>query len=407
MNIIKKFTTRVSRYGFLYVVKVIIKNKIYRPLNQCVMKISKLLWKNSPIKNTIVIESHNDFDTNGGAFYDYLIEHTFNDKYKIIWLIKNKAPRDLPKNVKCYNISKPSFRKSYHICTAKIITCDDVVTEKVQKQQIMIYLSHGAVSLKRPNGFMNLPDCLDYCLTSSDFMAPIHADIFNLTSKKEKQIILGYPVHDILYQPSSKEIRKVTKIEYSKVILWMPTFRRSKDFNRNDSETELALGIPVLSNIKEYKELNEFLKEKNTLLIIKIHPMQDMTTVKIKNESNIKVLNGELVKQLGIDNYKLMKDTDALISDYSSAAYDYLHLNRPIAYTVDDMTSYKMAFIVDNPDTMMAGPSLKNIEQLRLFIEDVISEKDTYNNKRTEVLKKVFKYHDGNSSKRLVDFLEL
>ena len=46
-------------------------------------------------------ESHNDFDSNGGAFYNYLIQNEYNKKYKIVWLIKHKESLNvqLPKNV--------------------------------------------------------------------------------------------------------------------------------------------------------------------------------------------------------------------------------------------------------------------------------------------------------------------
>lgn len=36
---------------------------------------------------------------------------------------------------------------------------------------------------------------------------------------------------------------------------------------------------------------------------------------------NISNLTGDTVKQLDIDNYRLLKDADALISDYSSIVY--------------------------------------------------------------------------------------
>ena len=36
-----------------------------------IQKILYLFLKNKKLKNIIIIESHNDFDANGGAFYDY------------------------------------------------------------------------------------------------------------------------------------------------------------------------------------------------------------------------------------------------------------------------------------------------------------------------------------------------
>ena len=47
-------------------------------------KIITRLYNNKELLKAIVIESHNDFDCNGGALYDYLIQNGYNKKYKII-----------------------------------------------------------------------------------------------------------------------------------------------------------------------------------------------------------------------------------------------------------------------------------------------------------------------------------
>ncbi len=135
----------------------------------------------------------------------------------------------------------------------------------------------------------------------------------------------------------------------------MPTFRKSVDFNRIDSDNELPLGIPIIKDIESCKKLNDFLRLNNAFLIVKIHPMQDLTTVKIRDMSNILVLDANTVKQQGVDNYRLMKDVDALISDYSSAAYDFMHADKPIAFTLDDAEDYKLGFLFENPLNYMPG----------------------------------------------------
>ena len=81
-------------------------------IDKLFIKILKVLFKNKPLQNVIVIESHNDFDCNGGALYDYLIANHYNKKIKIIWVLKHKKPRrSLPENVKCFYEYKPSILK--------------------------------------------------------------------------------------------------------------------------------------------------------------------------------------------------------------------------------------------------------------------------------------------------------
>ena len=119
------------------------------------------------------------------------------------------------------------------------------------------------------------------------------------------------------------------------------------------------------------------------------------------------MLDGISVKKLGIDNYRLMKDMDALISDYSSAAYDYLHLNRPIAYTMDDAEDYKVGFLVENPKDYMAGTIIYNYEDLYSFIADVSNDIDDYKEKRKELSDKIWEFHDGKSCERLAKHMNI
>lgn len=131
--------------------------------------------KHRPLQNMIIIESHNDFDSNGGAFYDYLIKNHYNDKYKIVWLLKNKAPKSLPANVDWCWLYKPSLKKALYVCKAKVFTADCVVTNKVRADQKSFYFTHGAVCLKSVIGKCNLSDTVDYILSPSEAYGPIQA----------------------------------------------------------------------------------------------------------------------------------------------------------------------------------------------------------------------------------------
>lgn len=214
-------------------------------------------------------------------------------------------------------------------------------------------------------------------------------------------------MHDTFYDGTKGDLSKITNDSYKKVILWMPTFRKAISFDRNDSTMELPLGVPILENVNACIRLNDFLQEENALLIIKIHPMQDPTTIKIKEMSNIIILDKNAVKQRGIDNYRLMKDVDALISDYSSAAYDFLHADKPIGFTLDDVKDYKLGLIFEKPEEYMPGHIIFNQNDFMAFIEDVVNGKDPYMQERRRISDLFFKYHDRNSSQRLAEFLDL
>ena len=367
-----------------------------------------LVTKNIKLKDTIMIESHNDFDCNGGAFYNYLIKNGYNRKYKIVWLVRKKVTGDLPENVETVPLYGPNLRKAYYVCTSKYFTFDCENVRKMRDNQIMVYCSHGAGGLKNAKGKLHVPPYVDYILVQSKAYAPIQANQWSVTYPDERIIAIGYPAQDVFFDGSrSDEIQKITLQKYKKVILWMPTFRKGGGYHRNDSRKEQKLGIPLIETKEQYMKLNNYLAENNVFLIIKIHPKQDLENLKIKDESNIKVLTGETVKKLKIDNYALMKCADALISDYSGAAYEYLQLDRPIGYVLDDMNDYIAGFVVEDIHTLIAGAEIYNFEQLESFIVNVVSENDSFKERRENLRDYIYEYHDANSSKRLAELLGL
>lgn len=372
-----------------------------------IQRLFAVIFKNQNLQNIIIIESHNDFDSNGGAFYNYLIKNKYNDRYKIVWLIRNKKPEALPQNVECYGIYKPSLKKDYYLSNAKyILTCQDALGI-VRDGQKAYYLTHGAMALKNTKGNISVSDSMTYILAPSEYLKSIQADLLSIPYPNDKQIILGYPCHDVLYNLESGDLSKLTDYTFNKVVLWMPTFRKSKIDNRIDSSIEYTMGIPIVSDIEEYKKLNNILNSLDILLIIKIHPMQDLEQIKIYSDTNIIVIDGNKVKELDIDNYRLMVDADAMISDYSSSGTDFLHTGRPIAYTLDDINEYKLGFIVENPKDFMPGMKIYCFENLINFFVSLNNGEDEYYTQRKSVLNKMFTFHDGNSSSRLAEHLGL
>lgn len=377
-------------------------------LENILERLMYLVTRNIELKDTIMIESHNDFDCNGGAFYKYLIKNGYNRKYKIVWLVRKKVTDDLPENVETVPLYGPNLRKAYYVCTSKYFTFDCENVRKMRDEQIMVYCSHGAGGLKNAKGKLHVPPYVDYILVQSKAYAPIQANQWSVTYPDKRIIAIGYPAQDVFFDGSrSDEIQKITLQKYKKVILWMPTFRKGGGYHRNDSRKEQKLGIPLIETKEQYMKLNNYLAENNVFLIIKIHPKQDLENLKIKDESNIKVLTGETVKKLKIDNYALMKCADALISDYSGAAYEYLQLDRPIGYVLDDMNDYIAGFVVEDIHTLIAGAEIYNFEQLEAFIVNVVSENDSFKERRENLRDYIYEYHDANSSKRLAELLGL
>lgn len=164
-----------------------------------------------------------------------------------------------------------------------------------------------------------------YFLSTSEQMKQLCKECFDL--KYEQFIDNMYPRCDIFFMPEQDRKKFVSKYENIQTInlinhisehsysyLYMPTWRDS--------------GFNFLHDF-DFENLNETLKSRNELLIIKLHPVSD---IKINdNYSNILIINKY------VDLNSIMSYTDCLITDYSSVYYDYLTMadKRLILYIPD------------------------------------------------------------------------
>lgn len=360
--------------------------------------------KNMRLKNYIIIESHNDFDCNGGAFYDYLVKNEYNKKYKIIWLLRKKVNKSLlPYNVDFVFLNNPSLKKAYYMCMSKYLFFDCDIRKKVRNDQISVYCSHGSIGLKKVTGKIIIPDDTNYILTPSVKYQNILAQQLSLKKDDKRMVSIGYPNHDLLCSLEDyQEISKITNNHYKKIFLWMPTFRVGISDNRSDSTKIQKLGIPLFNSITDLRDINDFLKNNDNLLIIKLHPRQKIDKLITEHFSNIIILTGDDAKKLNIDNYKLLKNVDALISDYSSIVFDFLQLDKPVAYVFDDIFDYKLGFIVDDVHSLVAGKEIYNIKDFKDFIKSISNDVDLFGEKRKLIRNEVFDYLDNSSCERLI-----
>lgn len=96
-----------------------------------------------------------------------------------------------------------------------------------------------------------------------------------------------------------------------------------------------------------------------------------------------------------------------MLSDYSGIAYEYLQLDKPIAYVLDDMNEYKLGFVTEDIDSLLAGEKIFSFEDFLGFIDDVVNEDDKYKVKREQIRDYIYKYHDGKSCERIAKFMGL
>jgi CDP-glycerol glycerophosphotransferase (TagB/SpsB family) len=360
-----------------------------------------------------------DFADNARALFEYMIANGYNGKYRLVWLVKN--PDDFHAYDGVPNVEFLSFdwsvsgnveqRDRYYsaLCLAKYIFFTDAYgfARNCRKDQVRVQLWHGCGFKTRVN-FARCEKRYEYNTVISDLYAKIHEDIYGLRS--DQVIVTGYAKEDWLFHPVERERFYGLGIpKAGKYIFWLPTFRSTDEKLKqlNEYSIESEVGLPIIDTTDRLWELNELLREMGMALVVKLHPFQKAETVHCKGFSNIHLLDNMKLVENDIQINQLLGYADALISDYSSAAVDYLVLDRPIAFTLDDVEEYNNSrgFVFDNIKEWLPGREIYDYNDFMRYVKDIGSGLDTDMGKRRRIKGVMHKFSDDGSCRRIVEAL--
>jgi CDP-glycerol glycerophosphotransferase (TagB/SpsB family) len=272
----------------------------------------------------------------------------------------------------------------------------------VRKDQINVFLQHYGMGYKQVAHLYNSPDYVDYVLTTNEFVCGLEKK--SITYSETSHFIYGeLPRNDVLKQKWD-ELSKITRISFNKVVMWAPTLRESRYYNRVDSDISYPFGISLIYEKKDMNLLNDQLIKLDMMLLIKIHPRQKIN-FKEDKYSNILYLDGTSIKK--IHAYKLLSQMDALITDYSSIVFDYMLLDRPCAWVLEDREHYKIEYLMDNPEEYMPGERIYTLEDLKRFLVSVSDGIDTYGDERRNICRRCNPSFEGKGSESLMEVLGL
>lgn len=372
-----------------------------------------------PLKDIIIFESHSDFSDNSKALFNKIIEEGINNKFEMYWLVENinSFQNKKIKNVKFVSLKRNTFLEKIisefknaillSRCKYYFFSHVNYARSNPKKGQVYFNLTHGT-SLKDSTGLNANAKNTTYILSKSDFTAKLRVITFE--GGKEKIQILGFPRNDLLFNNNNcLKLLDINKNENKKVVIWMPTFRRHAKSGRNDTGTNQNSDLPILKDENDIHNLENYLTSKNIIIIIKPHPAQDLSHFKAVSTNNIKFITNDKLLEKEIELYELLGETDALITDYSSVYMDYLILDKPIGFTIDDINEYgnTLGFLVEDPLNYMPGPKIKTLDDMINFLEQISIEADSYKEERARVCKIFNKYTDNKSSDRILEFLDL
>lgn len=218
---------------------------------------------------------------------------------------------------------------------------------------------------------------------------------------------LGFPRNDIFYKDNvsfKEQLRRVIGMDFDKVICYTPTYR---DYEREDlylSDKSLVEKKGVFGNIASELsgQMDEVLKKNNSIVIAKMHPWQEKSVLEGNTGDRIFMFS-DIAKKIKCSLYDVLSISDALITDYTSTAFDYMHLNKPIIFYFYDYEKYtkNRGFSFEPVETVCGGPIVYNYEDLIDAINFTLAGGDNYENKRQFVHSLINEYHDGKSCERI------
>ena len=224
-------------------------------------------------------------------------------------------------------------------------------------------------------------------ISSAEFFVPFLSSAFLLD--KKNIWLTGLPRTDWFYERITEKIisnlRNNEKYINSRVILYMPTFRRRSNYGNFFNPF----------NIQDFNsdKFIDFLEKEDVIFLYKPHYFDRTSNFSLLSERFV------LINESDYDElYVFISNIDILVTDYSSVYFDFLCLNKPAILTPFDYDVYIQNFREHYFDYNLL-PSIKAYNWDELM--NIITEKKYYSIPKEEA-DKFCKYNDGHASERVL-----
>lgn len=359
-----------------------------------------------------VFASQPDFACNPHALYEYIERNT---EHETAWLIK--------RDEKYYELKKRGIRcASYNtlegnqlVEAADYVILNSYTFPRIPKRegQIFVNLWHG--SGIKAHDFYNHDMNMKYAWDIKQFsdkidLMCVHSldDRFRLSAMLyfdlRKCFVTGQPRLDCVKTFDGKH--KMERLfgekikTYKRLIFYAPSFRA------NSSSHSGTIFSENIFRTDDYDAamLADFLKKNHAAFIYKLHPIEQtaFSGRKFHLSDDCYELTDQMLFEKDIRYDELLNAFDVMISDYSSIAFDFLLLDRPLVYMIPDYKDYveERGFVFHNIDMFMPGEKVFNFTDMIEALEMSFENPDKYKAEREFVLSQRFDFCDGKSARR-------
>ena len=225
---------------------------------------------------------------------------------------------------------------------------------------------------------------------------------FAQSFRSREFLAVGYPRNDVLFleggQIGGSDDLRAVNVDWSRlrrveqarqrglmVCLYVPTFRKD-------------MGNPF-AGVLDLERLSQFAVQKEILFVVKLHPFLSGVEA-VDDYPNL------MEYSASADVYPLMRWVDVLVTDYSSIAFDFLLVDRPVIYFAFDLEKYVASDRAMYFDFDRMSPGMKAVDQeglqKNLGAIRAGGGDDGFGPERERVRRIVHDWRDGKSGARLL-----
>lgn len=309
----------------------------------------------------------------------YIMEEIFQQQlnWDFVWLTNN-MDNEFPKGVRVVKYGSLKAMREFASAKVWVDNVRNTIRPPKKKNQIYLQTWHGGFAVKKVEGAAE-SDLSEVYVTyakrdgaetdaiisackvqSQDFMQ-------NFWLNKDVEILeIGQPRNDILFSDHKDKVAEKVKKRLgisntTKVVLYAPTFR-------DDLTTDCYnLDTQAVKNAFEERFGGKF------AIAIRLHP-------NVQGQESCFAFNDTIINATTYpDIHELYLTADYLISDYSSAPFDFSLLNRPVFLYVSDYEKYKtsrgLTLKLEDTPFLLSKSNMELVDSIMSFSEKEYWEK--------------------------------
>lgn len=257
--------------------------------------------------------------------------------YQLVWLLQNPREQKLPEGIKA--VKTGSFLEIYHMATAKYWINNVRFNQYFKKRKGQYYIQtwHAGLGFKRIE--KDVEDTLsaeyirmakidsaaiDLIVSNGKFMTEHFKRIFWYEGEFLEK---GHPRNDIFYTAGEREKQEIYQRlgidKEKKTVLYAPTFRADYGLSAYDMDYERVLSV---------------LKKKfggDWVLLVRLHPnlFDKFDALNLQGDNIINVSSYS-------DMQELLFASDVMITDFTSAMFEFAIMDKPCFLYASDLESY-------------------------------------------------------------------